>query len=142
MRQHFQTFHAAEYCPLKKRAFSLFEKKKKRKKRLYAGKISLTSRFTKACKCEVWPTSTMTEFWEEDSRRWETGCGIDSFVGHQSLEGRNHGAERYVVVDLSRISTARKARLSQFFRPNNFRFADTQSLFTKQFKKFPKFYCT
>lgn len=35
----------------------------------------------------------------------------------------------YVVVDLNRISAVRQARLSKFFRPNNFRLADTQSLF-------------
>lgn len=39
-------------------------------------------------------------------------------------------SEMYVVViDLNRISTAWKARLSKFFRPNDFRFADIQSFF-------------
>lgn len=46
-------------------------------------------------------------------------------------------SEMYVVViDLNRISTAWKARLSKFFRPNNFWFIGMQSLFI-DLKKIP-----
>lgn len=33
----------------------------------YLGTLSITSRFTKACKCEIQLMSTLTEFREEDS---------------------------------------------------------------------------
>lgn len=116
-------------CPSIKARVSAFRKEGRGKKKIECGQNIVDIVFHKSfCECKVRPTSALTEFREKevaDGRR-----EIDSVCWTSKLRRVEQLSEMYVVViDLDRLSTASKrmARLSKFFRPNNFLVADAQS---------------